>query len=356
MKFLAILFTILLGTSNLVLYVAFDQQDLVMSYHDVDRRANGNTLICACPLGEIIRHVERVEQQIPVAAGHPHHKVFEVSPAGEVVWSLSGLAYPHEVEEIPNGHLLVADTAYDRVIEVNYPGTEIVWNWQPALINWTAVNPAWGPTHYYNNNFTYDWTHVNDVDFKNYGAYNACLISLRNFDLVVEVNHTAEMVAPNDPANVLWWYGDYSNHTLLYNQHNPDYLASGNVIISDSENDRIVEVNKTTKAVEWVYDMGLAWPRDTDELPGGNILITDCSHNRVIEVDKETKQVVWSYGEAIGETDMLIPYEADLLANGHVLMGNGYCGTTYEVTRAGRVAWRHGIFGIRTRDGRVLLC
>ena len=50
---------------------------------------------------------------------------------------------PHEIVELANGHLLIADTGYDRVIEVDYPNKNIVWEWKPELINWTRVNPDW---------------------------------------------------------------------------------------------------------------------------------------------------------------------------------------------------------------------
>jgi len=51
--------------------------------------------------------------------------------------------------------------------------------------------------------------------------------------------------------------GDYGNHSILQRQHNPDYLSSGNIIIADSENNRIIQVNYTTKNVEWIYQGGL---------------------------------------------------------------------------------------------------
>ena len=275
-------FAILLLSSNIIMFFVFNNLELIDVPHDADRKSNGNTLIVSASFSEMLNHLNRIDDQKPVEPNNPAHKVYEVDPAGNVIWELRGLAYPHEVLELPNGHLLIADTGYNRVIEVDYPNKSIIWSWEPAQINWTKVNPKWDSDHYYNNPSTYDWSHLNDVDFKQYSTWNACLISIRNFDLIVEVNYTADFNDPNNSDNINWWYGDYENHTLLFRQHNPDYLDSGNVIISDSGNDRIIEINYTTKEVEWKLDQGLNWPRDADELDNRNILITDSSNSRII--------------------------------------------------------------------------
>jgi hypothetical protein len=154
----------------------------------------------------------------------------------------------------------------------------------------------------------------------------------------VEVNYTAEKIGPfNNPNNIIWYYGDHGNHSLLNHQHNPDYTSAGDIIVSDSESNKIVEIDYETKTVLWEYDEGLSWPRDADELPNGNILITDSFNNRIFEVEKSSKEIVWQY-----KTDLIVPYEADELPNGNILIGNGYGGVAYEVNRQGIVVWRFG--------------
>jgi hypothetical protein len=312
---------------------------MMPSYLDVDRKSNGNTLICSFSFSEVINYPNRIRNQLPVPEHSPDHKVFEIDQKGKKIWELIGLAQPHETLELSNGHILIADTGYDRVIEIDYPNKDIIWEWKPELINWSEVNPIWDSNHYYNNPIIFDWTHLNDIEFKNYGSWNACLISIRNFDMILEINYTAEIVGPsNSPDNVIWYYGDYGNHSLLNHQHNPDYLDNGNIIIADSENNRILEVNYTTKEVIWSYQNGLDWPRDADELPNGNLLVTDSLHNRIIEIDRKTKEIVWKY-----HGDLINPYEADLLQNGNILIGNGIGGVVYEINRNGIEIWRHGL-------------
>ena len=151
--------------------------------------------------------------------------------------------------------------------------------------------------------------------------------------LIVEINHTADLINPNNPNNVKWYYGDFLNHSLLKRQHNPDYLKRGNIIIADSPNDRILEINKTTKEVIWSYSGGLRWPRDADELDNGNILITDSFNCRVFQVEKNTKRIVWFF-----LNDLIIPYESDILNNGAILISNEYGGYRPKIN-SGWVTW-----------------
>jgi hypothetical protein len=323
---------------NFLLLIGYWDNDLISAPHDVDKTANNHTFICTTTFAEMFNHTKRVDLQQGVDPDNTLHKVIEIDGSGNILWEIAGLAYPHEVEILPNGHLLIADTGFNRVIEVNYPNKEIVWSWEPSKINWTEVNPFWDEDHYYNNEIVYDWTHLNDVDFKNYSTWDACLISLRNFDLIVEVNYTAEKLGPeNNPENIVWWYGDYGNHSMLFKQHNPDYLENGNIMICDSLNNRVIEINKTTKELVWFYDEGMRWPRDADMLPDGNILITDSFNNRVFKLDKYTKSITWKFNRNI-----IIPYESDQLPNGNVLISGEYSGLVYEVDPNGRIVWQFG--------------
>ncbi|MFX0061496.1 MAG: aryl-sulfate sulfotransferase [Candidatus Hermodarchaeota archaeon] len=324
--------------SNVSLFLLISNFGMMQHPHDVDRRANGNTLISTLSSTELFLHLLASYSDITVVPNNAEHKIVEVDQNGNILWEFIGLSWPHEIFELPNEHLLVADTGYDRVIEIDYPNKNIVWEWKPELINWTEVNPAWGSDHYFNTKTAFDWTHLNDVDFKQYETWNACLVSIRNFDLIVEINYTAESIGPsNNPANILWWYGDYENHSLIYMQHNPDYLENGNIIIADSTNNRILEINKTSKQVVWSYAEGLKWPRDANVLDNGNVLITDSFNHRIIEVNKDTKEIVWFF-----KGDLIFPYEADMLENENILFGSAD-GTVYEINKDGIVIWRYGV-------------
>ncbi len=200
----------------------------------------------------------------------------------------------HDVDRIDEHRLLVADIARDRVFTLNTTTDEVTWEWRAEedLSPDSGGNPG-------------DWTHVNDVEFLDDGRV---MVSLRNQDRVV-------FLEPGDGLQRDWTLGAEDAYGILYEQHNPDYIppARGGpaVVVSDSENNRVVEYQREngtwTRTWDW-QDERLRWPRDADRLPGGHTLVTDSQGNRVIELS-ETDDIVWS-------VDISTPYEAERLGTG----------------------------------------
>ena len=144
------------------------------------------------------------------------------------------------------------------------------------------------------------------------------LITDRNNDRVIEVD---------DAGQIVWSF------TQLTRPHNGDRLPGGNTMIANSEANLVVEVDPAGEIV-WSYGEGgaLNWPRDADRLPNGNTLVTDSRGNRVIEVDS-AGQVVWSF------EGLAIPYEADRLPNGNTLIADNNHRQVLEISPAGEVVW-----------------
>jgi len=263
---------------------------------------------------------------------------------GESVWSWSSINAA-DIEMLPNGNILAVDyggaTSANAVIkEINITSSEVVWNLTIVggrPLNWThdvdylgfdengdetyliadtssnrvvesyrngTIKWGWNATDHYTYGYSaegdplleggWDWTHLNDADRLPDGS---TMISLRNFDKVIIVNTT-------ENGELLWEYGEYGNYALCQHQHNPEYTPKGTILIADSENHRIIEVNMTTKEIIWEYaptgDEYLGWPRDADILPNGNMLICDTAqmgggNNRIWEIDIETKEAVWFF-------------------------------------------------------------
>ena len=76
----------------------------------------------------------------------------------------------------------------------------------------------------------------------------------------------------------------------------------------------------------------LYWPRDVDRLESGNTLITDSRNGRVLEVDPDGR-VVWSF------TGLAVPYEADRLENGNTLIADNNHRRVIEVDPGGQIVW-----------------
>ncbi|WP_435359235.1 arylsulfotransferase family protein [Haloarchaeobius sp. DFWS5] len=202
----------------------------------------------------------------------------------------------HDGDRISETEYAIADIAKDRVFVVNTSTELVEWSWDAQ-----ADYPLSGGGPY-----PEDWTHVNDVEVLENGTLMA---SLRNQDQVVFLDRETGLV-----ENMT--LGEDGDHDTIYEQHNPDYINESNggpaAIVADSENNRIIEYQRGEDGnwtESWRYtDARLQWPRDGDRLPNGNTLITDSNGNRVLEVD-QNGNIVWS-------VDIAFPYESERLGTG----------------------------------------
>mgnify|MGYP006288238243 CR=1 FL=1 len=200
----------------------------------------------------------------------------------------------HDVDRVSATEYAVADIARDSVQVVNVTTGRTVWSWDAR----SAYRPSAGGDP------DGDWTHMNDVEVLSDGDL---LASVRNMDQVVRIDRERGVLTN-------WTLGRDDAHGILHEQHNPDYIDRANggpaLLVADSDNDRIVEYRRTEGEWErtWTYAEGLSWPRDADRLPNGHTLITDTRNNRVIEVDGD--------GEVVWGVTVHRPYEAERLETG----------------------------------------
>jgi hypothetical protein len=202
----------------------------------------------------------------------------------------------HDADRLDEDHFVVADIERDRVYIVNTTSGIETWSWDAQNAFGTATSG--GP-------YPEDWTHLNDVEVLDDGIIMA---SVRNHDQVVFLDRETGLIENRT-------LGSDDDHSVLYEQHNPDYIPAENggpaVIVADSERNRVIEYQRDgdgwTQSWTW-RDGRLQWPRDADRLPNGHTLITDSNGNRVFEVDREGK-IVWSL-------DVAFPYEAERLETG----------------------------------------
>lgn len=226
----------------------------------------------------------------------------------------------HDVDRINDSHLVVADIFLDGVFVVNTDTDEIEWRWN--------ASDAF-PTKGTGGDYPKDWSHINDVEVLEDGRI---MVSPSNMDRVVFLTPRQHAV---DGA---WTLGAEDNYDVLSEQHNPDFINESNggpaAVVADSENNRVIEYQRTDGGEwerTWTWRDGrMQWPRDADRLPNGHTLISDSNGNRVFEVD-ENGSIVW-------DINIAFPYEAERL-------GTGDESTNGPSAQSSEIASRSGTIG-----------
>jgi len=147
-------------------------------------------------------------------------------------------------------------------------------------------------------------------------------------------------------------------------------IPSGSASFPKGCNDnRVIVVDQQGKIV-WQYGQAgvsgsgpneLNTPVFAIQLPNHNIMVVDQGNNRVIEIDKSSKQVVWSYGPKSGPGALNNPNSAELLPNGNILIGDENNNRVIEVTRDGTIVWNYNqglsaaAFASRLPNGDTLI-
>lgn len=292
----------------------------IVWFYDVDPLANGTLLITGTKPGKTV-----------VRVWDPQTR--------ETVWSRTfDWTDTHDVDLINGDQLLVANMRqYNettgennaRLLVYDRSKDTIVWQWR--FRNHGYAPGRGGP-------YKADWTHVNDVDKVGPGRY---LGSVKNFDQVVVVDRTTGETAMQ--------LGTNQNHSRLYKQHNPQFLRGANgtptMLVADSGNDRVVEYARRDGHWTRTWRLGgtFSWPRDADRLPDGNTLVTDTHNQRVMEVTP-SGEVVWEFYAPWA------PYEAERIRFGDEAGGPtiGEQNATGTATLHGSAALTPGVSGTAT--------
>jgi len=214
--------------------------------------------------------------------------VYEINRSGVIVWSYNDSKVSHDADRLSNNNTLIIfgneDQMYDFQVKEVHPNGTIMWNWSAKdHFNY----PPWNET------YCQGWTHANAVTRL---ANNNTLISLRNFDLLVIVNKSGDVVKT-------------ISNDLLYNNHDPEVLLNGNILVASQRPliscdpfvpnmtanfTPVLEIDPNTNGTIWFYNES-DWrdyqlTRDTNRLPNNNTLITGSS--KIIEVTT-SGEVVW---------------------------------------------------------------
>jgi len=131
--------------------------------------------------------------------------------------------------------------------------------------------------------------------------------------------------------------GRLSDRSHLHYPNEAFALKDGTFLVTDRNNDRCLQVNHEGEVLWCFSEEALHHPHNANPLPNGNVLISDSDGNRIIEVNRK-KEIVWSYGD--GSIEMLWwPRSAIRLPNGNTLITDSKNHRLLEVTPEGKRVW-----------------
>jgi len=253
---------------------------------DVEYLPNGNILF------QVRSEWDKKGNRKSVGTGN-----FEITRNGKIVWSYKDTGASHDIDRLENGNTIWtrgwAEKGEPHVVEVN-PTGEVVWQWDG--MEEFNVEP-------FSEVFREGWMHANAVTRLENGN---TLISLRNFDMVVEVDKEGKTIWNQKflcEARGLWrargleegLYSDSSDdYPLGCNPHEPEIQPNGNMLITTRRPFTTYELTRGGEVV-WEADhrdVGFTSPRsrDVDRLPNGNTLIQVDSVLYEVTPDK---RIVW---------------------------------------------------------------
>ena len=276
-----------------------------------------------------------------------NNRVIEIDPAGNIVWQFG------------NGP---GDTSANAIVGTN--DAERVGNF--TLMSGTGI-PAGATTNCKrsgcvdnrvilvdsNGNIVWQYGEFGVTGFGpnqlNTPVQNTYLPTSGNVLITDQGNERIE-VRRTDNA-IVWQYGENGVVGMGPNQlNNPnaaELLANGNILISDENNNRAIEVTHTTpsKIVATVTARGtVSGVAFASRLPNGHTLLTDSNNSRIVEVDPNDK-VFWQYftNTRSGSNPSPLPTRAVRLANGNTLISDQFNDQVIEVNPSKAIVASYGI-------------
>ena len=191
---------------------------------------------------------------------NPQKKVVEIDGNHKEVWTYSeGLEHPIAAQRLANGNTLISDARLGKVIEVT-PDKRVAWKYESA-------------------------------DLAGMRSRNAHRTEAGTTLVAVEAE--AKLIEVDQAGKIVWqWQASNPTVRKLYMGRR---LPNGNTVISLSDPGELVEVDRAGKIVRSIGGtdpaIKMGWTSGFALLPDGNVLINDYTGRRIIEVDSKGKVV-----------------------------------------------------------------
>ena len=152
---------------------------------------------------------------------------------------------------------------------------------------------------------------------------------------LLEVTPDRKMVMNSDD----WGEGTgrLSDGSHLHYPNEAFELQDGTFLVTDRNNDRCLQVDRKGNAL-WVFEKELHHPHNANPLPNENILISDSDGNRILEINRK-REIVWSYGDGSIQT-LWWPRGAIRLENRNTLITDSKNHRIIEISPDKKVIWK----------------
>jgi outer membrane protein assembly factor BamB len=147
---------------------------------------------------------------------------------------------------------------------------------------------------------------------------------------------------------VRWRWGD----DALNEPEAAVLLPNGRVLVADTYNHRVLEIDLTSNAIVWetTAELGIRYPKGVARLANGNTLIADAGNHRALEL-KPDLSVAWEWRH-VGRLRM--PTSCERTPTGTTLITDQGSHVVTEVSADGEVVWTHGFPGTPSRSDGFL--
>jgi outer membrane protein assembly factor BamB len=253
------------------------------------------------PNGDILAIYERVNQT-PYGGG-----IIKLDKHSNLIWAVDVNAH-HDLDIDQDGNIYVLKHDYNYVDELKKPiiddGITVI-SPEGRVLREISFFPI-----FYNSKYKdmFPWQitdpfHANNLEILDAGKVQYfpmfdegdILVSIRNANAILVLN--------GETYDIKW-----ALQGLTLNQHDPDFLDDGTILVFDNYGSidigggksQILEIDPSRLALVWRYAGTPEEPFHTrtrgsqQKLPNGNILVTESNNGRIFEITGSGK-IVWEY-------------------------------------------------------------
>jgi acetyl esterase/lipase len=230
----------------------------------------------------------------------PNGEIAEIEwPSGRVLWT-SPNDRGHDVQALPNGHVLFTINARKKVVEIDGDHREI-WTYSEGLEHPLAAqrlangntligDARLGKVIEVTADKRVVWKYENP-DLANMRSRNAHRTEQGTTLIAVEAE--GKLIEVDQAGKIVWeWQAPNGKNRRLYMGRR---LPNGNTVMSLSDPGELIEVDHGGKTVRSIGGtdpaIQMGWASGFTFLPEGSILINDYTGRRIIEVDAKGKVV-----------------------------------------------------------------